>query len=110
MTLELNQGILNGELKHFNITEQNNLTFMSTSVSDENCKFNNVWVQGKLNNKYKFIGLTLDFGIYYPKRITVEYYQNNIKMLHKTIDEIDNTWIYVDMKANDIYNLKVIFE
>lgn len=110
MTLELNEGILDGSLLEFNASEQKTTAFMSTSVSGENCKFQNVWVEGTLDKPYKFIGITLDFGLYYPKKVTVEYYQKNIKLNHKTIDNIDNTWVYVDMRANDIDKVRVVFD
>lgn len=109
MTLGLNESELNGELSHFDAKEQTNIAFFSSSVSGESCQFSDVWVQGSLNDKYKFIGITLDFGAYYPKKITIEYYQDDLRILHKTVDEIDNTWIYVDMRASGIDRVKVIF-
>lgn len=110
MTLELNQGILNGDLKTFYESEQANIAFLSNSVSNENCIFDDVWVEGNLGGEYNFIGVTLDFGRFYPKKVMVEYYKGNIKMLYKEVDEIENTWVYFDMRANEIDRVKVIFK
>lgn len=110
MTLELNQSILNGELSNFLSSEQEDIAFYSNVVSDSDCIFSNVWVKATLGDKYNFIGVTLDFGKFYPKKVTVEYYKDNIKMASKTIDEIDDTWVFFDMRAIDINEIKVIFE
>ena len=102
MNFELNQAILNGSLVDFSTDEQTNIAFFSQTVSDENCMFDNIWVQGDLLQRYNFVGITLDFGESYPKKVTVEYYQDNLRVLHKTIDEIDNSWIYCDMHGKEI--------
>lgn len=111
MTFELNQGILDGSLRNFNQDEQKTTAFMSRYTSGGDCGFDtNVWVQTKLDNKYKFIGLTLNLGINYPKKITVEYYHDSQKILYKTIDNIKNSIIFVDMRAADVDSVKIIFD
>lgn len=110
MTFELNQGILDGSLGNFSPDEQKTIAFMSSSVSDANCIFNDIWVQGKPDNKYKFIGLTLNFGMGFPKKITVEYYHDSQKILYKTVDNIKNSMVFVDMRAVDVDSIKIIFE
>ena len=110
MTLEQNQGILDGNLRNFTSSEQTNIAFFSDNVSDSDCLFSNVYVTATLGNSYNFIGVTLDFGKFYPKKVTVEYYKNNIKMSQKTIDEIDNSKIFFNMRALAIDKVKVVFE
>lgn len=110
MTLEQNQAVLDGNLRNFIASEQNNIAFFSNAVSDSNCLFSDVWVKATLGDNYNFIGVTLDFGEFYPKKVTVEYYKNNIKMASKTIDEIDNKRTFFSMRALDIDEVKVIFE
>lgn len=110
MTLEQNQAILNGNLRNFIASEQNNIAFFSNAVSDNNCLFSDVWVKATLGGHYNFIGVTLDFGEFYPKKVTLEYYKNNIRMVSKTIDEIDNAWVFFNIRALDIDEVKVIFE
>lgn len=110
MNFELNQAILNGSLVDFAVNEQTNIAFFSQTVSDENCMFDNIWVQGELTQRYNFVGITLDFGESYLKKVTVEYYQDNLRVLHKTIDEIDNSWVYCDMHGKEINKIKVIFD
>ena len=110
VTLELNQGVLNGSLRNFKSNEQRNIGFFSNNTSNGNCKFTDVWAKASLGNQYNFIGVTLDFGEFYPKKVTVEYYKNNVKMASKTIDEIDETWAFFNLKAINIDEVKVIFE
>ena len=86
MDFELNQSILDGSLTDFYQEEQTNIAFFSNQVSDENCRFQNVWVQANLPQKQNFIGITLDFGEFFPKKVTVEYFKDNLRMLYKTID------------------------
>ena len=133
MTLEQNQAILDGSLNNFaipdqifntselenfltsdnqqfNVIGQGNIAFFSDDVSDGNCLFSDVWVKATLGNNYNFIGVTLDFGEFYPKKVTVEYYKENIRMASKTIDEIDKHDIFFNIRALDIDEVKVIFE
>lgn len=110
VTLELNQGVLNGSLRNFKSNEQRNIGFFSNNTSNGNCEFTDVWVKASLGNQYNFIGVTLDFGEFYPQKVTVEYYKNNVKMASKTIDEIDDTWAFFNLKAINIDEVKVIFE
>ena len=110
MDFELNQSILDGSLIDFYQEEQTNIAFFSDQISDENCKFQNVWVQADLSQKQNFIGITLDFGEFFPKKVTVEYFKDNLRMLHKTIDEIDNSWIYCALHGKEINKVKVNFD
>ena len=66
MDFELNQSILDGSLTDFYQEEQTNIAFFSNQVSDENCRFQSVWVQADLPQKQNFIGITLDFGEFFP--------------------------------------------
>ena len=110
MDFELNQSILDGSLTDFYQEEQTNIAFFSNQVSDENCRFQNVWVQANLPQKQNFIGITLDFGEFFPKKVTVEYFKDNLRMLYKTIDEIDNSWIYCALHGKEINKVKVNFD
>ena len=110
MDFELNQAILDGSLTDFYQEEQTNIAFFSNQVSDENCRFQSVWVQADLPQKQNFIGITLDFGEFFPKKVTVEYFKDNLRMLHKTIDEIDNSWIYYNLHGKEINKVKVNFD
>ena len=110
MDFELNQSILDGSLTDFYQEEQTNIAFFSNQVSDENCRFQSVWVQADLPQKQNFIGITLDFGEFFPKKVTVEYFKDNLRMLHKTIDEIDNSWIYFNLHGKEINKVKVNFD
>ena len=110
MDFELNQSILDGSLTDFCQKEQTNIAFFSNQVSDENCKFQSVWVQANLSQRQNFIGITLDFGEFFPKKVTVEYFKDNLRMLHKTIDEIDNSWIYFNLHGKEINKVKVNFD
>ena len=110
MDFELNQSILDGSLTDFYQEEQTNIAFFSNQVSDENCKFQSVWVQANLSQRQNFIGITLDFGEFFPKKVTVEYFKDNLRILHKTIDEIDNSWIYFNLHGKEINKVKVNFD
>ena len=110
MDFELNQAILDSSLTDFYQEEQTNIAFFSNQVSDENCKLQSVWVQADLPQKQNFIGITLDFGEFFPKKVTVEYFKDNLRMLHKTIDEIDNSWIYCALHGKEINKVKVNFD
>lgn len=109
-TFELNKWqFLDENFTHLDPIKVNDLAFVSTTTSDENCKYSNIWVQADLHIPQNFIGITLDFGKRFPKKIQVDFYKENILVESKQIDNINETWIYRDSPGGTIDRIKVAF-
>lgn len=108
ISLELNKSVLNYTL--YNVDDLDNLAFVSNTLSDGNCQFNNVYVSSQSNEPKNFYNLTLDFGVNFPKKIRVVYQssdsQNNRE---KIIDNIDDRYVTVDMRAKSLTRLYIYF-
>lgn len=89
-TLELNEYELNGQL--YNRIE--NIAFMSDSLSDDECFFENVWVEGTLSESSDIYVTSIEFGDNYPKKISIEKYLNNELIDTEIIDNIDSKTIF----------------
>lgn len=110
MTLELNKSVLNSELD--TIDNIHNIAFLSNSLSDSNCQFGNVYILSlqQLNEGKDFFALSLDFGVNYPKKIRVVYRSNDSSNNCETIvDDIDNSYIVVDMQGKSIIRVDIYF-
>lgn len=109
-TFELNTGqFLCGEFGHLDPQKIDSLAFLSTTASDENCKYKNIWVQADLSTPQDFIGVTLDFGEWHPKKIRVQFFKNKVEVGSSTIDNIEKNWAYVPAPGNGIDTIKLTF-
>lgn len=109
-TFELNKGqFLDSNFSHLNPSEIDYLAFLSNSSSDENCEYNNVWIQADLDIPRNFIGVTLDFGNWFPKKIRLDFYKENIQASSVQIDDIDETWVYADSPGGMIDRVRITF-
>lgn len=89
-TLELNEYELNGQFGK----EIENIAFMSDSLSDDECFFDNVWVEGTFQNVSDVYVTSIEFGDNYPKKISIEKYSNNELIDTEIIDNIDSKTIF----------------
>lgn len=89
-TLELNEYELNGQLSK----EIENVSFMSDSLSDDECFFENVWVEGTLSEASDIYVTSIEFGDNYPKKISIEKYLNNELIDTEIIDNIESKTIF----------------
>lgn len=108
ISLELNKSVLNYTLD--NADNLNNLAFVSSALSDNNCQFNNVYVLAQSNEPKSFCALSLDFGVNFPKKVRVVYEssdpQNNRET---TIDNIDDRYVFVNIRAQSVNRVYVYF-
>lgn len=108
ISLELNKSVLNYTLD--NADNLNNLAFVSNTLSDNNCQFNNVYVLAQSNDPKSFLALSLDFGVNFPKKVRVVYEssdpQNNRET---TIDNIDDRYVFVNIRAQSVNRIYVYF-
>lgn len=108
ISFELNKSVLNYTLD--NADNLNNLAFVSNTLSDNNCQFNNVYVLAQSNDPKSFLALSLDFGVNFPKKVRVVYEssdpQNNRET---TIDNIDDRYVFVNIRAQSVNRVYVYF-
>lgn len=108
ISLELNKSVLNYTLD--NADNLNNLAFVSNTLSDNNCQFNNIYVLAQSNDPKSFLALSLDFGVNFPKKVRVVYEssdpQNNRET---TIDNIDDRYVFVNIRAQSVNRVYVYF-
>lgn len=83
-TFELNETVLDNTIGY----EIKNIAFMSTSISNENCSFGQVWVQGEFDTEVDFYDATLNFGINFPRHIQIAYIDVNDSVIDS--DDFDN--------------------
>ncbi len=83
-TFELNETVLDNTIGY----EIKNIAFMSTSISNENCSFGQVWVQGEFDTEVDFYDATLNFGINFPRHIQIAYIDINDSVIDS--DDFDN--------------------
>lgn len=83
-TFELNETVLDNTIGY----EIKNIAFMSTSISNENCSFGQVWVQGAFDTEVDFYDATLNFGINFPRHIQIAYIDINDSVIDS--DDFDN--------------------
>lgn len=83
-TFELNETVLDNTIGY----EIKNIAFMSTSISNENCSFGQVWVQGEFDTEVDFYDATLNFGINSPRHVQIAYIDINDSVIDS--DDFDN--------------------
>lgn len=83
-TFELNETVLDNTIGY----EIKNIAFMSTSISNENCSFGQVWIQGEFDTEVDFYDATLNFGINFPRHIQIAYIDINDSVIDS--DDFDN--------------------
>ncbi len=103
MDLSLNRSVLDETLDD---TYQN-VAFMSDSLSDENCNFQDVWVHGDLPVISDFYTLTIKFGPIYPKKIRIDYYNGSVSS--EIIDNIDSSTVYTKQAKKSISAISINF-
>lgn len=118
ITLELNKFVLNSKIDTIdNIKDISQISFVSNTLSDGNCQFNDVYIYAiKINGSAKFYSLTLKFGdngFYninnHPKKIKVEYIYENNNSNEITIDNINSQSIEVDMRGDNVTRVNIYF-
>jgi len=108
ISLELNKSVLNYTLD--NVDNLNNLAFVSSALSDNNCQFNNVYVLAQSNEPKNFCALSLDFGMNFPKKIRVVYESSDSRNNRETIiDNIDDRYVIVNMRAQSVTRIYIYF-
>lgn len=108
ISLELNKSVLNYTLD--NADNLNNLAFVSSALSDNNCQFNNVYVLAQSNEPKNFCALSLDFGMNFPKKIRVVYESSDSGNNRETIiDNIDDRYVIVNMRAKSVTRIYIYF-
>lgn len=108
ISLELNKSVLNYTLD--NADNLNNLAFVSSALSDNNCQFNNVYVLAQSNEPKNFCALSLDFGMNFPKKIRVVYESSDSRNNRETIiDNIDDRYVIVNMRAQSVTRIYIYF-
>lgn len=108
ISLELNKSVLNYTLD--NADNLNNLAFVSNTLSDNNCQFNNVYVLAQSNEPKNFCALSLDFGMNFPKKIRVVYESSDSRNNSETtIDNIDDRHVIVNMRAQSVIRVYIYF-
>lgn len=91
MCLGLNEVVLDSS---FSDTTPN-ISYMSSTYSNENCEFSGIYIIGQFNSPKDFYTTTIDFGIDYPKKIIITYYDNNGNEIYsEPIDNIRSNKIY----------------
>ena len=103
MDLSLNRSVLDETLDD---TYQN-VAFMSDSLSDENCNFQDVWVHGDLPVISDFYTLTIKFGPIYPKKIRIDYYNGSVSS--EIIDNIDSSTVYTKQAKKTVSAISINF-
>lgn len=83
-TFELNETVLDNTIGY----GIKNIAFMSTSISNENCSFGQVWVQGEFDTEVDFYDATLNFGINFPRHVQIAYIDINDSVIDS--DDFDN--------------------
>lgn len=104
-TLALNDFELDGNFNE----DFENVSFMSKSVSDANCAFNNVWVQIEFTSPTNLTNVSLEFGDNFPKKIRIEGYSGNTLEVSEIIDEISKNEIYSSISFSNIERVKIVF-
>lgn len=108
ISLELNKSVLNYTLD--NADNLNNLAFVSSALSDNNCQFNNVYVLAQSNEPKNFCALSLDFGMNFPKKIRVVYESSDSRNNRETIiDNIDDRYVIVNIQAQSVTRIYIYF-
>lgn len=109
-TFELNTGQFLGEsFNHLDTKKTHDLAFISSTTSNENCQYNNVWVQADLSTSQNIIGITLDFGNWHPKKINIDFWSGGIQISNTQIDNINETWTYTPSPGGVIDKIKITF-
>ena len=108
ISLELNKSVLNYTLD--NVDNLNNLAFVSSALSDNNCQFNNVYVLAQSNEPKSFCALSLDFGVNFPKKVRVVYESSDPQNNRETIiDNIDDRYVFVNIRAQFVNRVYIYF-
>ena len=104
-TLSLNDFELDGSFNE----DFRNVAFMSDTLSDQNCAFNNIWVQINFTAPTSLINISINFGENYPKKIKIEGYSESTLSVTEIIDEISKPKIYSSISFTRVSYIKVIF-
>lgn len=104
-TLALNQYILNGQLTNI----KPNVSFMSKSISNVTCQFDSTYVESNFSNTVSFYLSYIFFGNNYPKKISIQHFNNSNLIDEEIIDGIDSNFIYTQKPFLNINKLKIIF-
>lgn len=91
MCLGLNEIILDSSFSD----SAPNISYMSSTYSNENCEFSGIYIIGQFNSPRSFYTTTIDFGIDYPKKIIINYYGENDNLIYsESIDNIQSNKIH----------------
>lgn len=91
MCLGLNEIVLDSSFSD----SSPNISYMSSTYSNENCQFSGNYVIGQFSSPRSFYTTTIDFGIDYPKKIIINYYGENDSLIYsEPIDDISSNRIY----------------
>ena len=105
LNLSLNDSVLDSSLGY----QISNVAFMSASLSDADCFFDDVWVEGDLHEETDFFNLTIDFGNNFPKKIKIEQLFGLSVVDTEIIDNINESVIYSSHPAIECDGIKITF-
>lgn len=104
-TLELNEYLLGSQFDK-NIS---NISFMSDGLSDDECLFDNTWVEANFSSPKTFYVSSIDFGSNYPKSISIQSYLNDQLINEEILDGIDNQTILSHKPFDNINKIRLTF-
>lgn len=106
-TLELNLNPADGTM--FTAESLSNIAFMSLNQSNNQCSFNNTYVECNLSSPKSFHNMTFVFGYKHPKKITISYYNNNSLIKEETIDNIKESLFYTQTYVENVTRVVLTF-
>lgn len=104
-TLELNEYLLGSQFDK-NIS---NISFMSDGLSDDECLFDNTWVEANFSSPKTFYVSSIDFGSNYPKKISIQSYLNDQLINEEILDGIDAQTIFSHKPFDNINKIRLTF-
>lgn len=91
-TFELNETILDNTIGY----GIKNIAFMSTTLSNENCSFGPIWVQGEFDTEVDFYDATINFGINFPRSVQIAFEDVNGAVIDsESFDDIDESNLHI---------------
>lgn len=106
MSMGLNHSILDSTLNQGLL----NVAYASDTVSDGNCEVYNGTITGTFREPRDFLTTTLKFGPNYPKKIKIEYFDQNYSLItFEEIDNIDREYILTNKSLTSCYQIKLTF-
>lgn len=105
-TFELNETILDNTIGY----EIKNIAFMSTTLSNENCSFGPIWVQGEFDTEVDFYDATINFGINFPRSVQIAFEDVNGAVIDsESFDDIDGSNLHITRAQTGVKRILLEF-